>query len=497
MTNKPSHKNARDPATITPEYILQQRLLREQRKQREREEKGLNDSTKQEATTPPHLRFQKREMLQVNDPIEDKLKVKIMSYNVLAQCLIRRELFPTSGNILKWSIRSQVLMSEFKHYDADIMCLQELDHVQYKSFWHSELEKLGYQSKYYRNTAKGHGVAIFFKKSMFVWKHQSAINYDNEEVPQGLEPRTITQNIGLIVQLDFTSIIRKKYKLSKAGVIIGTTHLFWHPFGTFERTRQTYLVLKKIKDFTSILNSVSGTPRSGYYTFFAGDLNSQPFDSPYLSITAKPIEYSGRSKLVISCSLSYRFSKNRGKTSNESIEGGITHVEDPEDPEFGSDNNDDDNVHDEKHYEGQPKDPVPESFEASEEQLELVQKIQDVHNSLDMRAISVYASGYRHVHPENSGRDNDRFEPYFSNWAHTWRGLLDYILVVCPWDKTREDHSKRVDTTEELQENQLIRLLKLLRLPQPEEMGSEPSGQPRSGQYPSDHLCLMAEVQLL
>lgn len=492
MTKKPSHKKARDPASITPEYILQQRLLREERKRREKEEQAHDV---EETKTPQHLRFVKRDMLEVNTPIENKLLVKIMSYNVLAQCLIRRELFPTSGNILKWSNRSQVLLAEFKYYGADIMCLQELDHIQYKSFWHPELEKLGYQSKFYRNTAKGHGVAVFFKKSMFIWRHQSAINYDTEEMPAGLEPRTITQNIGLLVQLDFTPAIRSKYQLSKDGIIIGTTHLFWHPFGTFERTRQTYLVLKKIKDFTDVLKSVSGNS-NGYYTFFAGDFNSQPFDSPYLSITAKPITYSGRSKLVISCSLSYRFSRNRGKAADESIEGGIAHVEDPEDPEFDNDNAKDD-VHSEKHYEGQPKDPVPETFEASEEQLQLVQKMQDAHNLLAMRAISLYASGYRHVHPENAGRDNDRFEPYFSNWAHTWRGLLDYILIICPWERASEDHSKRVDTTEEVEEKQKVRLLKLLRLPQPEEMGPEPSGQPRTGQYPSDHLCLIAEVQLL
>lgn len=49
---------------------------------------------------------------------------------------------------------------------------------------------------------------------------------------------------------------------------------------------------------------------------------------------------------------------------------------------------------------------------------------------------------------------------------------------------------------EDLAEQYKIKLTKLLRLPTPEEMGSPPSGQPRMHQYPSDHLSIMAEVQL-
>ena len=49
---------------------------------------------------------------------------------------------------------------------------------------------------------------------------------------------------------------------------------------------------------------------------------------------------------------------------------------------------------------------------------------------------------------------------------------------------------------EDLAEQYKIKLTKLLRLPTPEEMGPPPSGQTRMNQYPSDHLSIMAEVQL-
>ena len=57
--------------------------------------------------------------------------------------------------------------------------------------------------------------------------------------------------------------------------------------------------------------------------------------------------------------------------------------------------------------------------------------------------------------------------------------------------KTQKWASNPIET------QQKVRLLKLLRLPRGEEMGDEPSGQPRLGQYPSDHFALMSEIEIL
>lgn len=407
------------------------------------------------------------------------------------------------------------MLEELQHYDADILCLQEVDYIQYNSFWSKEFEKLGYLSKFYRSAIKNHGLAIVYRASLFVCKHQSFINYDKERA-EGLPiPRTITQNVGFLIHFEFKQPILEKFPClkEKSGLIIGTTHMFWHPFGTFERSRQAYLVLAKFKEFQNVLTSLGYD--KGFYSFFSGDFNSQPFDSPYLSITAKPIKYVERAQKVIACSLSYQYSKNRGIVEGEEKDEDGKEEEKDEDEDVtpstpievaepvpvteAEDSNTSDNGEEggniEKFGKDQPRDPVPDSFNATEEQLQLVKQMEDVHNNLDMRAISLYSVGYKAVHPENAGLDNERGEPTFSNWAHAWRGLLDYIFIISKWEKD-ENHSVNVDTLEELESKQCVRLLELLRLPLPEEMGPEPSGQPRVGQYPSDHLCMMAKVEL-
>ncbi|EGW30524.1 end processing RNAse Ngl2p [Spathaspora passalidarum NRRL Y-27907] len=468
-----------DPAKLTPEYILEQRRLRNLRKEQERKEKEALGLIPQDEQDKRPL-YIKRPLLKVSDGDEGAPKIKIMSYNILAQTLIRRDLFPTNGKILKWSIRSTILLDEIKHYDADIICLQELDKLQLKTFWMKEFDKLGYTVKYHRYNTKNHGVAIIFKSKLFTCKHQSFIKYDHDLVHDEGEvvlpsARIATQNVGFMTYLEFQPFLLKQYPhlSNKNGLIVGNTHLFWHPFGTFERCRQTYMMLHKYKEFTRILSVILGNSK-GFYSFFTGDMNSEPFDAPYLSITAKPIEYSGQAKNVLGCSLTYTYSQVRSLEKNEVDEN--------------------DGLDDEQRE--NPTDPEPEVFMPTPDQDQLLLQMQNAHNTLKVRAISLYSVGYKLAHPENSGINNDRNEPMFTNWVNTWSGMLDYIFILTDWDNT-EDFSHSVDTPEEIADKYNIKLLRLLKLPVPGDMGPKPNGQPRIYQYPSDHLCIMAEVQLL
>lgn len=441
---------------ITPEYIEQKRKEREERKRLKRESLIANGI---DPDNPEGSHYIKRELVTIpNTSNSATVSLKIMTYNLLAQALIRRKLFPDNGDILKWHKRSKIIFQELKDYNCDILCLQEVDYIQHKTFWRPELEKLGYQTKFNRGHEKNHGVSIFYRPKLFNLLDTCHIDFDKEKSGD-IPPRTVTKNAGLILALSFL-------KDPKKVIIIGTAHLFWHPFGTYERTRQTYLLLSKSVEFEKRVKILNPTVDK-IWKFFAGDFNSQPFDSPYLSITSKPVKYDERCMKVISCSTSYKYSSLREGGSAEDEEGG--------------------NI--EKHGENQPKDPVPDDFTPTEEQLHLVKSMEKLHNEFPYRAISMYSVGYKFVDPKNSGLDNDRNEPFFSNWAHSWRGLLDYIMFIKPWDITT--NKNEIDSIADLQvENDFI-LQGLLKLPHPQDMDK---GQPRENEFPSDHLCLIAQL---
>lgn len=464
-------KNRNPRKEMSPEHVAKVRAEREAARKAKREEmlaKGMDPDH------PPELQFIKRPLLTLHEdePIEG-LSFKLLTYNCLAQALIRRKLFPDSGDSLKWFRRSKVLQYEFKHYNADVLCLQEIDYIQYQQFWKDELDKLGYDTQFYKQPCKNHGVSIAWKRHIFQLTDRMLIDYDKESSGK-IEKRTLTHNSGLILALKFADAAKQSCPhIRKSGILVGTSHLFWHPFGTYERTRQCYVVLKKMKEFmkrVNVLQNNNDGNLSHWVPFFCGDFNSQPFDTPYLSMTSKPVEYTGRAKTVIECSTSYTFSKLRnGEEDAEDEEGG--NIE-----KFGKD---------------QPQTPVPETFDATPEQQKLVEEMQELHNSIDMRAISLYAVGYGEVHPENSGIDNDRGEPEMSNWANTWRGLLDYILLITQWDSSDR---KKVDSLETFEKENSLKLRGLLRMPPASEMSHH--GQPHEGEYASDHLSMMCTIEL-
>lgn len=471
--NKVKNKARKPKKDISPEQIAKVRAEREAARKAKRDAliaQGMDPDY------PPELQFIKRPLLTLHggEPIKG-FEFTLMTYNCLAQALIRRKLFPNSGEALKWYRRSRVLQYEFKHYNADVLCLQEIDYIQYQSFWKEELEKLGYDSQFHRKPSKNHGVSIAWKRDLFSMTDRMLIDFD-KEVSGNIPRRTMTNNAGLLLSLKFTDKALGKFhgETNKCGIIVGTTHLFWHPFGTFERTRQCYVVLNKVKEFihrVNVLQNENDGDLSRWLPLFCGDFNSQPFDAPYLSMTSKPAEYVGRAKKVIECSTSYTFSKLRnGEEEAEDEEGG--NIE-----KFGQD---------------QPQTPVPELFEASAEQSKLVQDMQDLHNSLDMRAISLYSVGYSRVHPENSGIDNVRGEPEISNWANTWRGLLDYLFLIADWDSS---NCREIDSLEKFEKDNSVKIRGLLRMPPSEEMSGH--GQPHEGEYASDHLSMICKLEIM
>lgn len=475
---KKKSKKSKGLSLVSLEDIAEKRKQREEKRNKRQEAVPSGEDLEE---LPILLQFRKRELATIPKVTSKSSspKIKVMSYNVLAQCLIRRELFLTSGNALKWATRSKVLLREIMYYEPDLLCLQEVDAHQYDTFWRDTLHKIGFEAKYFKSEAKNHGLVIAFREKNFFATNQWSISFDREANDE-IETVADTQNVGFFLSLKFSTSFRQNYlSLSKEGIIIGTSHLFWHPFGTYERTRQTYIVLRKYKEFVHCLNTLNPQSR-GWYSFFAGDFNSQPYHPPYLSLVSKPVSYSLENSYILAAAIEYFKRLSRYRNTIQQVL-----PENEEENEITKSSGDQ-----EEHV----LETTPKTFNISAEQEQMIKKLETSHNSIDLRMISLYSLGYNTVHPENASFNNERNEPAFSNWAHSWRGLLDYIFIISDWDKI-SDRSK-IDTLEEVTKNQGIKLLRLLKLPLPSEMGEEPSGQPRVGQFPSDHLSLMAELEL-
>ena len=358
--------------------------------------------------------YQHRNMLEIRSPKIRGPQLSIMTYNIRTQCPKRR--YRDGDGICYADQRYAVLAHEIGSYDADIVCLQEVEQANMYRF-RQRLSKLGYQLVLSMHNSIN-AMAICYKRDLFtevLWKikhYEDSMLFSHSNNPDS--------HRALLLCLGFKDeFLESRLRPSKGGLIIANTHLPADTHLRLKKTEQTAALLDYISEFSKQCTADYGV--SDCYTFLAGDFNSTPNDDAYMALVSKPFHFDAT---------------NTGDPSH-------------------------------------------------------LLKIETSHNEIPLRAVSLYSAGYHLVHPANSNINNSRNEPHFSFWGPDFQGLLDFIFVVCPWDGN--DYTK-ADSVDELHLYSQVKLLGLLRMPRDKEMIGF---LPQVGAYPSDHLCMMADVELL
>ncbi|KAI3868505.1 hypothetical protein MKX03_035678 [Papaver bracteatum] len=142
----------------------------------------------------------------------------VLSYNVLADVYTMTDKFyycPSTA--LNWEYRRQSLLREIVRYEADIICLQEVQSDHFEDFFKPELQRFGYSSVYKRKT-KGlftykreytyDGCATFFRFDKFrqVEKYELEFNTIAQELAESLDEdqrhSMMKDNVALITILE-------------------------------------------------------------------------------------------------------------------------------------------------------------------------------------------------------------------------------------------------------------------------------------------------------
>ncbi|KAJ3159410.1 hypothetical protein HDU86_001728 [Geranomyces michiganensis] len=348
-----------------------------QQKKRQREEQQAVVANAP-ATTPefiPKSNTSFRRMIPVRSHASAPCAVgstfTVMTYNILAQCLCRRELFPyCKKDHLKTKSRFPTLMREITETTRpDVACLQEVDN--FDSTVAPALRAAGYDWEYLRKTPEkqdGHGLCIAWRRNKFVKHLYRAIHYDDHPLTHPTPVTPETRNAGQIIALKFVEDASASDPAKASGILISNTHLFWRPTARYEKLRQAWVLINEMMVTRKDLNRAGPTV---WPMFMCGDWNSTPDDGVYKTLTKQALS----------------------STHHESLEPGqyVPRVRENEEPIAGS----------------QPVNPAPLS------------RILEDFSTLP-RLRSAYAT-YR----ENGG------EPLFTNYA-IWRGTLDYIFVCEP-----------------------------------------------------------------
>ncbi|EIM92169.1 Endonuclease/exonuclease/phosphatase [Stereum hirsutum FP-91666 SS1] len=379
--------------------------------------------------------------------------VKIMTWNLLAQTLVRRELFPTS-DCLKAHQRENMIYQEILSSGADILCMQEVDRLEkLKPF----LAQAGYEHTYAAGPQKKHGCLIAFRKALFTQTGARTVIYDNEDVREEGEERTRrgssfrTKNIGSIVAL-------KKTGTEDFGIVIATTHLFWHPKYIYERSRQTGILQREVIKFRDQNGHVN------WPCVFAGDFNFQPTEAAYSLLRGLPLLSSHETGLsdsrVVHVSIDPTVPITTPKaTEDEEGEGSTTADTD-------------------KVIKNARVAMKSDGLLSSEELTALYETIRYPKSAYDegQRLLfeasnpDVLRCGDRLQIPKDH---QGAFEPEWTNYTFYWQLSLDYIFIIDPPNRS----------------SSVLSLLK------PHKKDDIHPGLPKMGVCGSDHISLAAEIQ--
>ncbi|CAG8547611.1 8274_t:CDS:2 [Scutellospora calospora] len=400
-----------------------------QKEKRKKDQVEQNKQQTQEIQSEPIL----RQMVPVlfSDVEEtDQDGITIMTYNLLAQSLVRREFFPESGDALKWKNRRPRLLKEILYYKPDVACFQEMDYSNYYDTFKPEFESVGYDTCF----------AVIGKR------HDLTIEFDKVGVP------TMTTNcIGLIVSLKYCETPSDELNFSNSGLIIGTTHLYWRPQSMYERARQCLILcenLMKVKE------------EFGFEAILAGDptyklmVNNTPLTVEEVSILDASMRSFGEKDIIENTDA---ISKNDTglltNSSNLPVEPISQQISSSTSVEKST--------------------PTDLTFQPT------LPKLLSNFASLPC-CVSLYAQHLNSIDPENTIYS----EPKFTNYGLHFKGTLDYIFHFCQNDENPNSEicDKNIKTK--------VKVTKLLKMPLEEEL----TPLPPNYKFNSDHLCLMAEV---
>lgn len=235
---------------------------------------------------------------------------RVLTYNILSEIYANKQQFPKCPSwALAWTFRKRNLIREMAQYDADIICLQELQADHYDDHFRPYFSRLGYDGVYKTKTresmgrkGKIDGCATFYRKNMFVLRDQHVIEYNSIAQARTKESRTLNRclkgNVGLILVLDVAD--------GSGPLIIANTHLYWDPEFTDVKLFQIDVFMQELEMLIQRLHLPTDVG-----VIFAGDLNSEPSSSVYELIStgscslSKPDVSGDRYNVLASCRLQH------------------------------------------------------------------------------------------------------------------------------------------------------------------------------------------------
>lgn len=208
----------------------------------------------------------------------------VLSWNCLADCYAQGAFANRSNHskALRWSYRSNRIFEILRQQNADIVCLQEVDHFEdeYKPF----LSAMDYNVVYVQRNGREDGILIAVKRCKFVILEEDVVQFDDLARFEGLgfseaqRNRFRKQNVALILLLRLRGQNIDEETGHEHSFTVCTTHMYWNPSLPQVKLAQARYLLERL---TYVRRQDGLTPDASVLT---GDFNSLPTSKTYMCI---------------------------------------------------------------------------------------------------------------------------------------------------------------------------------------------------------------------
>ncbi|CAN8069288.1 unnamed protein product [Agarophyton chilense] len=205
---------------------------------------------------------------------------RVLSYNILSEIYANGQAYPHCPSwALSWTYRKRNLIREMALFEADILCLQEIQADHFEDHFQPYFARVGYESCFKVKTreamgrkGKIDGCATFYRKDMFVLREQHIVEYNTIAQSRTKEARTLNRclkgNVGLILILECLD--------GSGPLVVANTHLHWDPELTDVKIFQIDAFMHELEMLIHNRRLPAHVP-----LIIAGDLNSEPVSSVY------------------------------------------------------------------------------------------------------------------------------------------------------------------------------------------------------------------------
>ncbi|XP_042516329.1 carbon catabolite repressor protein 4 homolog 1-like [Macadamia integrifolia] len=218
----------------------------------------------------------------------------VLSYNVLSQLYAYYIRYCDSWALM-WEYRRHNLLREIIEYQADILCLQEVQSDHFENFFEPELVKCGYSVLYREKTNKMYtssglaidGCATFFHRRRFkeIKRYEleyakvasSVVSTLDIEKKNDAQIRLAKDNVALVVILEK---INTDSDTSHPRICVANTHIHAQPLHSDVKLWQV----------ATLINGLEKIAKSDIPVILCGDLNSLPGSAPYNLVVMGKVE---------------------------------------------------------------------------------------------------------------------------------------------------------------------------------------------------------------